>query len=165
MWGELQAFKVGWINIMSRSNPYKSMFYFWLPFQLWRLVTHSACNIISNGFLFCISRKLYFHFWSKRQAVEIEIAYFHSLGNPKGRTLDHFFIFYISVITSPTNWYLCRWVSWNISEVINENSTSAFNYLDDFRVVSLAKPVELVANLNAEYLLRLIKFGICTKIE
>ena len=25
-----------------------------------------------------------------------------------------------------TNWYLYRWVSWNISEVINENSTSAF---------------------------------------
>ena len=25
-----------------------------------------------------------------------------------------------------------RWVGWNISEVINENSTSAFNYLNDF---------------------------------
>ena len=39
---------------------------------------------------------------------------------------------HISAITSPTNWYLYWWVSWNISEVINENSLSAFNYLDDF---------------------------------
>ena len=39
---------------------------------------------------------------------------------------------HISLITSPTNWYLYRWVSWNISEVINEISTSAFNYWDDF---------------------------------
>ena len=50
---------------MSRSNLYKWMFYFWLPFQLWRLVTRPTCNIISNGFLFCIRRKLYFNFWSK----------------------------------------------------------------------------------------------------
>ena len=31
------------------------------------------------------------------------------------------------------NWYLYRWVSWNISEVINENSLSTFNYLEDFK--------------------------------
>ena len=79
---------------MLRSNPYKRMLYFWLHFQLWRLVTRPTCNIVSNGFLFCNPRKLYFHFWS--------------------------------VITSPTNWYLYQWVSWNISEVINENSTSAW---------------------------------------
>ena len=28
---------------------------------------------------------------SRQKAIEIEIAFFHSLGNPKGRTLDHFF--------------------------------------------------------------------------
>ena len=28
---------------------------------------------------------------SKQKAIEIEIAFFHSLGNPKCRTLDHFF--------------------------------------------------------------------------
>ena len=29
---------------------------------------------------------------SKQKAIEIETAFFfHSLGNPKGRTLDHFF--------------------------------------------------------------------------
>ena len=28
---------------------------------------------------------------SRHKAVEIEIAFFHSLENPKGRTLDHFF--------------------------------------------------------------------------
>ena len=41
-------------------------------------------------------------------------------------------MFHISAITFPTNWYLYRSVGWNISEVINENSLSAFNYLDDF---------------------------------
>ena len=33
---------------MSRSHPYKWIFYFWLAFQLWRLVTHPTCNITSN---------------------------------------------------------------------------------------------------------------------
>ena len=28
---------------------------------------------------------------SEVKAIEIETAFFHSLGNPKGRTLDHFF--------------------------------------------------------------------------
>ena len=28
---------------------------------------------------------------SRQKALEIETAFFHSLGNPKGRTLDHFF--------------------------------------------------------------------------
>ena len=57
---------------MSRSNLYKWMFYFWLPFQLWRLVTHATCNIISDSFLFCIPRKLYFHFWTKVKAKSIK---------------------------------------------------------------------------------------------
>ena len=38
-----------------------------LATQLWRLVARATCNIISNGFLFCIPRKLYFYFWSKSQ--------------------------------------------------------------------------------------------------
>ena len=28
---------------------------------------------------------------SRQKAIEIETTFFHSLGNPKGRTLDHFF--------------------------------------------------------------------------
>ena len=28
---------------------------------------------------------------SRQKAVEIEIAFFHPLGDPNGRTLDHFF--------------------------------------------------------------------------
>ena len=55
-------------EIMSRSNTHKWMLYFWLPFQPWRLVTRHTCNIISNGFCFCILRKLYFPFWSKGQS-------------------------------------------------------------------------------------------------
>ena len=33
---------------------------------------------------------------SRQKAIEIEIAFFHTFGNPKGRTLDHFF--YASLI-------------------------------------------------------------------
>ena len=43
----------------------------------------------------------------RQKAIEIEIAFFHSLENPKGRTLDHFFMLHISVITSlPTDIYI-----------------------------------------------------------
>ena len=46
--------------------------------------------------LFYIPRKLYFHFSflirkSRQKAIEIELAFFHSLGNPKGCTLHHYF--------------------------------------------------------------------------
>ena len=35
--------------------------------------------------------------------MEIETAFFfHSFGNPKCRTLDHFYMLHISVITFPT---------------------------------------------------------------
>ena len=84
-------------------------------------VLHSSEGI----FLFLIKK-------SKQKAIEIKIASFHPLGNPKGRTWIISFILHISAIISPTNYYLYQWVSWNISEVINKNSLSAFNYLDDF---------------------------------
>ena len=58
---------------------------------------------------------------------------FIPLGIPRVEHWIISFMLHISVINSPTNWYLYQWVSWNISEVINENSTSVFNYLDDFR--------------------------------
>ena len=60
--------------------------------------------------------------------------FFIPLGIPRVAHWIISFMLHISLITSPTNWYLCRWVGWNISEVINENSTSAFNYLNDFGV-------------------------------
>ena len=72
---------------------------------------------------------------SRQNAIETEIAFFHSLGNSRDGHWIISFMLHISFITSPTNWYLYWWVSWNISEVINENSTSAFNYLDDFRLL------------------------------
>ena len=59
--------------------------------------------------------------------------FFISLGIPRVTHWIISFMLHISVITSPTNWYLYRWVSWNISKVINKSSTSAFNYLDDFQ--------------------------------
>ena len=42
---------------------------------------------------------------SRQKAIEIETEFVHFLGNPKGRTLNHFesFMLHISVITSPTN--------------------------------------------------------------
>ena len=51
-----------------------------------------TCNIISDGFLF--SSEVVFSFLikkSRQKAIEIEIAFFHSVGNHKGRTLDQFF--------------------------------------------------------------------------
>ena len=54
---------------MSGSNLYKWMSYFWLLFQLWRLVTCPTCNIISNGFLLCIPRKLYVHDFSWAECI------------------------------------------------------------------------------------------------
>ena len=41
----------------------------------------------------------------------------------------------ISAIIFPTNWYLYQWASGSISEVINENSLSSFDYLDDFSLI------------------------------
>ena len=63
------------------------------------------------------------------KAIEIEIAFFLF---PRVARWIISFMLNISVITSPTNWYLYGWVSKNIPEVINENRTSGFNYWDDF---------------------------------
>ena len=110
--------------------------------------TLKACN----GCLFLYSSAVIFLFLIKRsrqKAIEIETAFFDSLGNPKGRTLDHCFNAWhfrhnfflntdtyidglVEILLFFKYWYLYWWVSWNTSEVINENSTSAFNYLDDF---------------------------------
>ena len=44
---------------------------------------------------------------SRLKAIEIEIAFFHSLGNPKGRTLDHFLCFtYPSQLPLQTDTYI-----------------------------------------------------------
>ena len=60
-----------------------------------RIVTRPTCNIISNGFCFVLhSSEVIFSFLikkSRQKAIEIETAFFHPLGNPNGRTLDHFF--------------------------------------------------------------------------
>ena len=70
---------------MSRSNPYERtlkacnssyMQYYFKQF----FVLHSSEVIFS----FLIKK-------SRQKAIEIETAFFHSLGNSKGRTLDHFF--------------------------------------------------------------------------
>ena len=37
---------------------------------------------------------------SRQKAIEIEITFFHPLGNSKGRTLDNFFLLHISAVTS-----------------------------------------------------------------
>ena len=67
---------------------------------------------------------------SRQKAIEIEIAFFHSLGNPKGHTLGHFF--YASHICHKLPLQISTYIDELVSEVINENSTSAFNYLYDF---------------------------------
>ena len=86
------------------------------------LLTLKACNspymqCYFKRFFVLDSSEVIFSFLikkSRQKAIEMEIAFFHPLVNPEGRTSDH------------------QWVSGNISEVDNENSLSAFNYLDDF---------------------------------
>ena len=61
------AFKVGRV-VRNRTFMYKGLTVTWfLATRIWRLVTRPTCNIVTNGFLFCTPRKLYFHFWSKSQ--------------------------------------------------------------------------------------------------
>ena len=57
-------------------------------------VTRPASNIISNDIFVLHSSEVMFLFLIKKstqKATEIEIAFFHSIGNPKGRTFDHFY--------------------------------------------------------------------------
>ena len=49
------------------------------------------------------SSEVMFSFLIKKSSQEAIEAFFHPLGNPKRRTLDHSFMLYISAITSPTN--------------------------------------------------------------
>ena len=79
---------------MSRSNPYKRMCLF-----LTILPTLKACNspymqYYFKRFFVLHSSEVIFSFLikkSRQKPIEIETAFFHSLGNPKGHTLDHFF--------------------------------------------------------------------------
>ena len=43
------------------------------------------CFAFLGSYIFISDKK------SGQKAIEIEIAFFHPLGNPKGRTLDYFF--------------------------------------------------------------------------
>ena len=61
-----------------------------------------------------------------------ETEFFIPLGIPRVTRQIISFMLHISVMTSFTNWYLYWWVSWNISQLISENSASVFNYWDDF---------------------------------
>ena len=80
MYGELQAFKVGGVvknchpTLKAFNSPY--MQYYFKRF----FVLHSLEVIFS----FLIKK-------SRQKAIEIEVAFFHPLGNPKVRTFDHFF--------------------------------------------------------------------------
>ena len=106
-------------------NPPHMQYYF-----KWFFVLHSSEVIFS----FPIKE-------SRRKAVVIESAFFHSVGNPRGRTLDNFF--YASHIRHnfPCRLIPISLVNLNISEVINGNSTGALNYLGDFKLVGLFHPV------------------------
>ena len=122
------------------NSPYMQYYFKWL------LVLHSPEVIFS----FLIKK-------SRQKAIEIGTAFFfHPLGNPTGRTLDHFF--YASHICHNFPYklipILCWWVSWNISEVINENSLSAFNYMDDFNLAPFLIDELSVASAPISFRLR-----------
>ena len=57
-------------------------------------LTRPTCNIIFKWFFVLYSSKIMFSILikkSRRKAIKIEIALFHSFGNLKGHILDHFF--------------------------------------------------------------------------
>ena len=62
------------------------------------------------------------------KAIKNNITFFHSLGNPKDSTLDY--CFYASHIRHDFPYIPMTYLKY--FEVIVENSTSAFNYWDDF---------------------------------
>ena len=140
MWGELQAFKVGRV-VKNRTLICKGLTVTWF-FSNPNL---KACNspymqYYFKRFFVLHSLEVIFSFLiktSRQKAIEIGTAFFIPLGIPRVPHWIISFMLHISAIISPTNWYLCQWVSGNISEVINENSLSAFNYLDDFRLIWL----------------------------
>ena len=94
MYGGLQAFQVGWLKNHVTVKPLLMKVLF-----LTTLTTLKACNLPYVQYYF--KRFFYFAFLgsyififdqkSRQKAIEIEVAFFHSLGNPKGLTLDHFF--------------------------------------------------------------------------
>ena len=123
MWGKLQAFKVGRV-VRNRTFIHNGLTMTWF----FRHPTLKACNspciqYYFKRFFVLHSSKVIFSFLikkSRQKATEIEIAFSIPLGIPKIAHWIISFMLHISAITSPTNWYLYRWVSWNISEVFNE---------------------------------------------
>ena len=99
MLGELQAFKVGWLKNHVTVKPLLMNVIF-----LTTLPSLKACNspyiqYYFKQFFVLHSSEVIFSFLikkSRQNAIEIETAFFHPLGNPKDRTLDHFF--YVSHI-------------------------------------------------------------------
>ena len=92
--GKLQAFKAGWLKNHVTVKPLQMNILF-----LTTLLTLKACNSLYMQYYFkqffvLHSSEVIFSFLiktSRQKAVEIETAFFHPLGNSKGRTLDHFF--------------------------------------------------------------------------
>ena len=135
---ELQAFKAGWLKNYVTVKPLQMNVLF-----LTTLPTLKACNspymqYYFKPFFVLHSSEVIFSFLikkSRQNAIGIEIAFFIPVRIPRDVHWIICFMLHISVITSPTNWYLYRWVRWNISEAINEKSTSAFNYLNEFTLI------------------------------
>ena len=95
MQGELQAFKVGWLKNHVTVKPFKIK-------ECLFLTTHptlKACNSpymhhYFKRFFVLHSSEVIFSFQvkkSRQKVIEVETAFFHSLGNPKGHAFDHFF--------------------------------------------------------------------------
>ena len=91
MWSELQALKVGWLSQSKKSchgqslkNECSSFDY---PSKFEGLLLTLQARLFQTVFVLCFS-KVIFLFLIKvlmLKAIEIEIAFFNSLGTPKGR--------------------------------------------------------------------------------
>ena len=95
-----------------------------------------------NGFFVLHSSEVIFSFLTKRsrqKAIEVEIAFFFfiPLGIPRVAHRIISFMLHISVITSlAIDTYIDELIEIFV-KLSNENSTSAFNYLDDFSCTQL----------------------------
>ena len=136
-----------------------------------RACNSPTCNIISNEFFAFLGSYIFISDQKvKAKSNRIEIAFFFiPLVIPRVAHWIIYFMLHIScnflfilcftyLITSPTNWYLYRWVSWNIPEVIDEKSTNAFSYWNHINVVQLIFSSDLTPTHMSLFSDRLIIF-------
>ena len=89
-----QAFKVRWLKNHVTVKPLQMNVLFLTTFPTLKACNSPYMQYYFKRFFVLHSSEVIFPFLIKKssqKAIEVEIAFFHPQGNPKGRTLDHFF--------------------------------------------------------------------------